>query len=117
MPAEHPAGIRVVVFFHRMHDSRTGKDSGWSDGLSMNTRGDGIYTLSVSGDTLIGNSGFGSEVRTSYQFVIQAQNGELTRSSVYSDLSLLPCKSGPINPVPIPIIVTPTIETPVIVID
>jgi hypothetical protein len=104
--AEHRAGIKVVVFFHRLHEINTGKDSGWSDGLSMNTMGGDIYNLSVSGDTLIGNSGLTAEARVSYQFIIQAQNGELTRSAVYSDLSLLPCGSRPPR-TPSPITVTP----------
>jgi hypothetical protein len=89
--AQHPAGIRVVVFFHRLHEVASGGDSGWSDGFSMNTRGDGIYTLSISGDSLMGDNGFTSEVWASYQFVIQAENGERLNSTVYTDLSLIQC--------------------------
>ena len=109
--AAHPTGIKVVVLFHRLHEITTGKDSGWSDGLSMNTMGGDIYNLSVSADTLVGNTGFTAEIRASYQFVIQAQNGELTRSAVYSDLSLLPCGSRPPS-TPRPITVTPTAPSP-----
>jgi hypothetical protein len=91
--ADHPAGIKVMVFFHRLHDaSRT--DSGWSDGMSMNTRGDGVYTLSASGDSLIGRSGMTSQAWASYQFVMQANNGEWVRSTVYTDLTLVPCGRG-----------------------
>jgi len=96
--AQHPTGIKVMVFFHRLHEVGTGKDSGWSDGLSMNPKGDDIYSLSVSGDTLIGKSGFTSETWASYQFVLQAKSGEWVRSAVYSDLSLLPCGSRPPRP-------------------
>jgi tetratricopeptide (TPR) repeat protein len=96
--AQHPTGIKVMVFFHRLHEAGTGKDSGWSDGLSMNPKGDDIYSLSVSSDTLIGKSGFTSETWASYQFVLQAKSGEWVRSAVYSDLSLLPCGSRPPRP-------------------
>ena len=89
--AEHPAGIRVMVFFHRLHEASSGKDSGWSDGMSMNMRGDGSYTLSVSGDSLIGRSAITSQAWASYQFVMQANNGEWVRSTVYTDLTLVPC--------------------------
>jgi len=96
--AQHPTGIKVMVFFHRLQEVGTGKDSGWSDGLSMNPKGDDIYSLSVSGDTLIGKSGFTSETWASYQFVLQAKSGEWVRSAVYTDLYLLPCGSRPPRP-------------------
>jgi hypothetical protein len=96
--ARHPAGIKVLVFFHRLHEIDSGKDSGWSEGLSMNPKGDDIYSLSVSGDTILGESGFTSETWVSYQFIIQPQNGELVRSTVYTDLNLLPCGSRPRPP-------------------
>ncbi len=105
--AKHPAGIKVVVFFHRMHEIDTGRDSGWSEGFSMNTPGGGVYALSVNGDSLIGNSGFTTQVSVSYQFVIQTQNGELLRSKVYQDLSLLPCGSS--RPPRPPITISPTV--------
>lgn len=92
--AEHPAGIRVMVFFHRLHEASSGKDSGWSEGMSMNTRGEGAYTLSVSGDNLVGRSGIVSQAWASYQFVMQANNGEWVRSTVYTDLTLVPCGRG-----------------------
>ncbi len=112
--AVHPAGIKIVVFFHRLHEMDSGKDSGWSDGLSMNTKGDGFYTLSVSGDTLIGNSGITSDAWASYQFVIQAKNGEWVRSTVYTDLTLLPCGSGaPRPPITTTVEPLPTTGTPV----
>jgi len=96
--AQHPSGIKVVVFFHRMHELSTGKDSGWSEGLSMNPKGDDIYSLSVSGETLVGASGITTEAAVSYQFVVQAKDGKWIRSNVYTDLSLLPCGGGAPHP-------------------
>jgi hypothetical protein len=112
--AQHPAGIKVVVFFHRLHELSSGKDSGWSEGLSMNPKADDLYSLSVSGETLIGASGFRMETAASYQFVVQAKNGEWARSTVYTDLSLLPCGGGGGGAPPPPITVSPsaTPETP-----
>jgi hypothetical protein len=108
VPARHPAGIRVVVFFHRLHEVSTGTDSGWSEGMSMNTMGDDIYTLSVSGDTLVRNSGITTESWVGYQFVIQANNGERVNSTPYADLSLLPCGASR----PPPSTGTPTAPAP-----
>lgn len=107
--AEHPAGIKVVVFFHRLHEIDSGKDSGWSQGLSMSPSRDGTYSLSVSGDTLVWDRQFTSEIRASYQFIIQAQNGDLVRSSVFTDLSLLPCGRRPSQPT-VTITVFPTVS-------
>jgi tetratricopeptide (TPR) repeat protein len=105
VPAQHPAGVKVMVFFHRLHEVDSGRDSGWSDGLSMNTKGDGVYVQTVSGDTLIGDSGIRSQAWGSYQFVIQSNDGEWIRSTVYTDLSLVPCGGGGSRPP-----VTATIE-------
>jgi hypothetical protein len=98
----------VVVFFHRLHEVSTGTDSGWSEGMSMNTMGDDIYTLSVSGDTLVRNSGITTESWVGYQFVIQANNGERVNSTPYADLSLLPCGASR----PPPSTGTPTAPAP-----
>jgi hypothetical protein len=112
--AQHPAGIKVVVFFHRLHEVDSGKDSGWSDGLSMNTKGDGFYALSVSGDTLIGANGFTSQAWASYQFIVQAQNGEMVRSTVYTDLSLFRCGGGGGLQPPAAVTSTPSSTPPII---
>jgi hypothetical protein len=101
----------VLVFFHRLHEVESGKDSGWSQGLSMNPSRDGTYSLSVSGDTLVWDRQFTSEIWASYQFIIQAQNGDFVRSSVFTDLSLLPCGRRPSQP-PITITVSPTEPPP-----
>jgi len=114
--AEHPAGIRVMVFFHRLHEASSGKDSGWSEGMSMNTRGDGSYTLSVSGDSLIGRSAITSQAWASYQFVMQANNGEWVRSTVYTDLTLAPCGRGA-PPPPAATTESPTYAPPAPTID
>jgi hypothetical protein len=120
--AQHPDGIKVMVFFHRLHELNGNKDSGWSEGFSMNTDGKGLYTLSMSGDRLVEGTGFTTQAVASYQFVMQTQKGEFLRSDVYSDLYVLPCGSPP-PPAPgvttTPgiiwppiIIVTPTIPVP-----
>jgi hypothetical protein len=109
--AEHPAGIKVVVFFHRLHEIDSGKDSGWSQGLPMNPSRDGTYSLSVSGDTLVWDRQFTSEIWASYQFIVQAQNGDLVRSTVFTDLSLVPCGRRP-PPPPVTITVSPTEPPP-----
>jgi hypothetical protein len=96
--ASDPAGIKVLIFFHRLHEIATGKDSGWSDGIAMNPKGNDLYTLTVSGNRLLGKTGFTSEIAASYQFIIQAKNGKLVRSPVYMDLVLSPCGSKQINP-------------------
>jgi len=112
--AQHPDGIRVMVFFHRLHELNGNKDSGWSDGFSMNTDGNGLYTLSMSGDRLAEASGFVTQAAASYQFVMQTQKGEFVRSSVFSDLTLLPCGSQP--PVRPGLTTTPGIIVPPIII-
>ena len=104
--AQHPAGIKVVIFFHKLREIDSGKQSDWSAGWSMNTMGDDIYTLSVSGDTFIGDTAFTGQTLVSYQFAIQANNGEIVRSNGYSDLYLLPCRSS--RPPPPAISITPT---------
>lgn len=120
--AQHPDGIKVMVFFHRLHELNGNKDSGWSEGFSMNTDGKGLYTLSMSGDRLVEGTGFTTQAVASYQFVMQTQKGEFLRSDVYSDLYVSPCGSPP-PPAPgvttTPgiiwppiIIVTPTIPVP-----
>ncbi len=120
--AQHPDGIKVIVFFHRLHELNGNKDSGWSEGFSMNTDGKGLYMLSTSGDRLVGNTGFTTQAIVSYQFVMQTQKGEFVRSEVYSDLYLSPCGSSRppapgvtttpgINILPL-VIVTPTIPIP-----
>jgi Ig-like domain-containing protein/SdrD B-like protein len=120
--AQHPDGIKVMVFFHRLHELNGNKDSGWSEGFSMNTDGKGLYTLSTSGDRLVGNTGFTTQAIVSYQFVMQTQKGEFVRSEVYSDLYVSPCGS-PRPPAPgatqtpgidlLPLIITtPTIPIP-----
>jgi len=93
--AQHPDGVKVMVFFHRLHELNGSKDSGWSEGFSMNTGGDDLYTLSTSGARLVGESGFTTQAVVSYQFVMQTQNGEFIRSEVYNDLYLSPCGSPP----------------------
>lgn len=91
----HPDGIKVLVFFHRLHELNGNKDSGWSEGFSMNPGSDDIYTLSTSGDRLAQASGFAVQASASYQFVLQTQKGEFIRSPVYSDLQVVPCGSAP----------------------
>jgi len=121
--AQHPDGIKVLVFFHRLHELNGNKDSGWSEGFSMNPGSDDIYMLSTSGDRLAQASGFTVQAIASYQFVLQTQKGEFIRSPVYSDLQVVPCGSAP-RPEPgitvtpgiiiIPGLVIPTPTFPVI---
>jgi hypothetical protein len=116
-----PDGVKAVFLFHRSHGTN-GDDSGWSEGISMNSIGTNQYSLTVSGNTLVGSSGITTEASMSYQFVIQTQKDEYVRSTVYSDLLLSPCGSPPpddSNPpgiiiIPGLIIVTPTPTFPVI---
>ena len=93
--AQHPDGIKVMVFFHRLHELNGSKDSGWSEGISMNNPSGNQYSLSASAERLIGDTGFTTQAVASYQFAIQTQKGEYLRSKVYSDLYLLPCGSQP----------------------
>lgn len=96
LEAQHPDGIKVMVFFHRLHELNGSKDSGWSDGISMNLTGENQYSLAMSADRLLGQSGFDTQALVSYQFVMQTQKGEFLRSEVYSNLYLLPCGSQPL---------------------
>ena len=64
----------------------------------MSAAGGGTYSLSVSGDTLIGSSGYATEAKVSYQIVIQPQYGDNVNSTVYSDgFRLLPCEISTCN--------------------
>jgi hypothetical protein len=110
--AQHPDGIKVMVFFHKLRELNGSKDSGWFEGFSMNTGGDGLYSLAMSADRLVGKSGFNAQAIVSYQFVMQTQKDEFVRSAVYSDLYLSPCGSSP----PPAVTTTPGIIFPPIII-
>lgn len=107
--AEHPAGVKSVVLFRRLHEIGGSQDSGWSAVDSMDPVGGNTYSLSVSGNSLVAGTGFESSAQVSYQFVIEPQNGEFVRSTVYQDLSLAPCYISTDTPTPSP---TPTEFTP-----
>jgi pSer/pThr/pTyr-binding forkhead associated (FHA) protein len=91
--AEHPVGIKYMYFFHKLREIDGNNESNWSEGLPMNATSGGTYSLSVSGDRLVENTGFTTPARVSYQFIIQPQSGDLVRSDFYRDLVLLPCIS------------------------
>jgi hypothetical protein len=89
--AEHPAGIRSVILYRRLHEIGGSQDSGWSAVDSMDLVGGNIYSLSVSGSSLVVGTGFETSAQVSYQFIIEPQSGEFEGSVVYQDLILLPC--------------------------
>jgi hypothetical protein len=109
--AQHPDGIKVMVFFHRLLEVNGSKDSGWSDGFSMNTGGQDLYTLSMNAERLVEKSGFQTQARVSYQFVMQTSKGEFVRSAVFSDLQISPCGSPPPAATTTPGTVTPPAGT------
>jgi len=93
--AQQPNGIKVVVFFYRLQDLNTKQFTPWNEGLSMNPSGDGLYTLTLQGNTLaqLANSKF-DQALVHYQFVIQPDQGDNINSQVFSDLTLASCGSG-----------------------
>jgi pSer/pThr/pTyr-binding forkhead associated (FHA) protein len=95
---KHPAGIQAVIFYYRVRESG-GAASDWST-RPMNAQGGGTYSLSVSGDTLVAGTGFTTEARVPYYFVINAQNGESVNSDTFRNLDLLPCDISPPPPPP-----------------
>jgi hypothetical protein len=93
--AQQSNGIKVVVFFYRLQDLNTKQFTPWNEGLSMNPSGDGLYTLTLQGNTLaqLANSKF-DQALVHYQFVIQPDQGDNINSQVFSDLTLASCGSG-----------------------
>jgi hypothetical protein len=108
--AADPAAVKVVVFFFRLQDVDSGEQSDWSAGQAMLPQGGGRYSLTLNGSELAGSTGF-AHARVRYQFALQPQSGEITRSAVYEDIELAQC--GIIRLPPL-ILLTPT-PTPIIV--
>ncbi|HET7010158.1 MAG TPA: hypothetical protein VFI11_05235 [Anaerolineales bacterium] len=88
--ATHPSGVRAVVFFHRLRNPQSGDVTDWSSGVAMPGGRSGYFSLAMSGDRLAGDMAW-NESEVQYQFVLQPQSGAMTRSPVFSDLSLGRC--------------------------
>ena len=93
--AEHPAGITVVVFFHKLSEINSSNESEWSSGISMIPEGGSMYSLTVSGDRLVEGTEFSTSAQVVSQFVIQPQSGTYYKSPFYRELSLFPCTISP----------------------
>jgi hypothetical protein len=98
--ANDPDGIKVVVLFYRLRDKTTGAASSWQS-VAMNPQGSDQFTKSLepagSGEphswaqTKFDANGLGWEAWLDLQFVIQDKHGDMTRSKVYSVVTLKAC--------------------------
>jgi hypothetical protein len=113
----------VVDFSRKLRDLKTKKDiTDFPVVASMATTGNGLYTLELTADGLIGDSGITAPAIIVYQFSIEPKDiamlppGEkVSNSKVYSDLILWPCTPTPLNPtplnVPVPIVGVDPLQT------
>jgi len=108
--AAAPGGVKVVVFFYRVEDASSGVATDWSQGEAMNPQGNGSYLLTKTGDSLARASGFnGDGGIVHYQFALQPNQGQTSRSPVYTDLQLARCNAITILPPVTIVTVTPTV--------
>jgi hypothetical protein len=98
--ASDPDGIKVLVLFYRLRDKSNGAASNWQS-VAMTPSGSNQFTRTIeptaSGELRTwAQSGFdanglGWEAWLDLQFVIQDNHGDMTRSKVYSVVSLKAC--------------------------
>jgi hypothetical protein len=98
--ASDPDGVKVLVLFYRLRDKNSGQASDWQS-IAMNLFVQDQYTRtfepSSSGELhnwaqlRFNEYGLGWEAWLDLQFVIQDNRGEMTRSRVYSDVTLMAC--------------------------
>ncbi|MGA9191317.1 MAG: Ig-like domain-containing protein [Anaerolineales bacterium] len=100
-----PGQVTAAIFFFRLEDAQTHELSGWSQGDAMNPQGGGVYQISRRGSDLEQSTRF-AQAYVHYQFALQTSSGNISRSKVYSDLSLSQCSSGPV-PTPTGILIVP----------
>jgi len=100
-----PGQVTAAIFFFRLEDAQTNELSGWSQGDAMNPQGGGVYQISRRGSDLEQSTRF-AQAYVHYQFALQTSSGNISRSKVYSDLSLSQCSSGPV-PTPTGILIVP----------
>ncbi len=85
-----PSDVKVVVFFYRLKDTKSGETTEWSEGQSMNPASGGVYNLTLTGNS-IGPAGGFAEAYVLYQFVAQMKDGTMPRSPAYNDVVLARC--------------------------
>jgi hypothetical protein len=107
-----PSDVKVVVFFYRLKDTKSGGTTDWSEGQSMNLASGGAYSLKLNGNSMGPAGGFG-EAYVLYQFVAQMKDGTMPHSPTCSDVVLARCGSVilPIEILP-PIDLFPKTATP-----
>jgi hypothetical protein len=93
-----PAQIRGVLLFVKLRNKDTGAYTDWNEGTQMRAAGNGKFTLAFQSASLPQPSG--NQNWLIYQFVgTGADNQSVTRTQVYSDITLTMCGRG-IIPVP-----------------
>jgi hypothetical protein len=98
--ASDPDGIKVVVLFYRLRDKSSGAASSWQS-VAMKPQGSDQFTKTLepaaSGElhswaqSRFDTNGLGWEAWLDIQFVIQDNHGDMTRSKVYSVVTLKAC--------------------------
>lgn len=92
----NPSVAHGVILFFRLKNKTTGEETPWNAGLNMNPQGNGSYETNLTANqipNLATISAGGVSAWLEYQFAAtDTLVATIGRSSVYSDVSLTPCK-------------------------
>lgn len=114
--AQDPAGINVLSIFYRLSDA-SGNLTGWLN-EAMNPTGNGNFQKTVNITSAAEKLGFNSQTGTFiYQLIIQNNNGDMVRSDVFRDVSIVKCAEFNIPKLNTVVPVTPLmLRTPTVII-
>ena len=82
-----PAGIKIVEIYFRLRDLNTGETTPWAN-ESMTPSGGGLYTYTLRSTHPALTPSSPKTMTLEYQFVVTHPDLSLTRSQVYSDVTL-----------------------------
>lgn len=112
VPGDNVAGVALFV---NLQDAVGGSTTGWDEGASMESSGDGWFSRTITARSLASTNRF-NKAWLLYQFVaIDRANMVIGRSQVFSDITLASCSdvqppSGIITVTPVPFIIFPPIR-------
>lgn len=84
---DDPAGIKVVEIYFRLHDPNTNETTSWSN-ESMASSGGGMFTYTLRSAHLALTPTSPKTMTLEYQFIVTHPDLSVTRSPVYSDITL-----------------------------